>query len=152
MEATIRERTAPVLDGLPRNETFDWVDRVSIELTTMMLATLFDFPFEDRRKLTWWSDVAIANVNAPDAPVHTEAERFAELKDMAEYMGRLWSRARQSSRRSSTSSRCWRMARRHESMPLREFMGNVGLLIVGGNDTTRNTMSGGAAGAAAASR
>ena len=51
-----------MLDGLPRGETFDWVDRVSVELTTMMLATLFDFPFEDRRKLTWWSDVAVANV------------------------------------------------------------------------------------------
>ena len=76
-----RSASAPraVLDGLPRNETFDWVDRVSIELTAMMLATLFDFPFEDRRKLTWWSDVAIANVEAADAPVHSEAERFAEL-------------------------------------------------------------------------
>ena len=65
LEGTIRERTARVLDGLPRGETFDWVDRVSVELTTMMLATLFDFPFEDRRKLTWWSDVAVANVRAP---------------------------------------------------------------------------------------
>src|SRR6202008_2520431 len=89
MEITIRERTALVLDALPRDAPFDWVDRVSIELTTMMLATLFDFPFEDRRKLTWWSDVAIANVNAADAPVHSEAERFAELVNMAEYMGRL---------------------------------------------------------------
>ncbi len=61
MEALIRERTRGVLDGLPRNETFDWVDEVSIELTTLMLATLFDFPLEDRRLLTWWSDVATMN-------------------------------------------------------------------------------------------
>ena len=72
-EVTIRERTRAVLDALPRNETFDWVDKVSIELTTMMLATLFDFPWEERRKLTFWSDVAICNVNSPDAPVHSEA-------------------------------------------------------------------------------
>ncbi|MCB1684294.1 MAG: cytochrome P450, partial [Pseudomonadales bacterium] len=52
MEATIRERTARVLDSLPTDETFNWVDLVSIELTTQMLATLFDFPFEERRKLT----------------------------------------------------------------------------------------------------
>jgi cytochrome P450 len=90
MEGLIRERTARVLDGLPRNETFDWVDRVSIELTTMMLATLFDYPWDDRRQLTYWSDVAIANVHAPDAPVHSEEERFLELTKMAEALGKLF--------------------------------------------------------------
>ena len=142
LEPTIRERTAHVLDTLPRNETFDWVDGVSIELTTMMLATLFDFPWEDRRKLTWWSDVAIANVKAPDAPVHSEAERFAELTQMAEYMGRLWAeRAGQPPKFDLLSMLAHGQATR--DMPLREFMGTLGLLIVGGNDTTRNTMSGG---------
>jgi cytochrome P450 len=142
MEDTIRERTGRVLDDLPRHETFDWVDRVSIELTTMMLATLFDFPFEDRRKLTWWSDVAVANVSAPDAPVHSEAERFAELTSMAEYMGRLWSeRAAEPPKFDLLSMLAHGQATR--DMPLREFMGTLGLLIVGGNDTTRNTMSGG---------
>jgi cytochrome P450 len=142
MEGTIRERTGRVLDELPRHETFDWVDRVSIELTTMMLATLFDFPFEDRRKLTWWSDVAVANVNAPDAPVHSEAERFAELTHMAEYMGRLWAeRAGAPPKFDLLSMLAHGQATR--DMPLREFMGTLGLLIVGGNDTTRNTMSGG---------
>ena len=58
LEATIRERAARILDGLPIGEEFDWVQRVSIELTTQMLATLFDFPFEDRHLLTWWSDMA----------------------------------------------------------------------------------------------
>jgi cytochrome P450 len=141
LESTIRERPAHVLDELPRGETFDWVDRVSIELTTMMLATLFDFPFEDRRKLTWWSDVAVANVSAPDAPVHSEVERFAELKDMAEYMGRLWAeRAAEPPRFDLLSMLAHGQSTR--DMPLREFMGTLGLLIVGGNDTTRNTMSG----------
>jgi cytochrome P450 len=96
MEATIRERTIRVLDGLPRNETFDWVERVSIELTTMMLATLFDYPWEDRRQLTYWSDVAICNVHAPESPVHSEQEKFDELKKMAERMAELYNeRAKQ---------------------------------------------------------
>ena len=56
----IRERAGKVLDALPRNETFNFVERVSIELTTQMLATLFDFPWEERRKLTRWSDVSTA--------------------------------------------------------------------------------------------
>ena len=142
MEATIRARTASVLDGLPRNETFDWVDRVSIELTTMMLATLFDFPWEERRKLTYWSDVAICNVNAPDAPVHSEQERFDELRTMAESMGALFAeRARQPPKFDLLSMLAHGAATR--DMPPREFMGNLALLIVGGNDTTRNSMTGG---------
>src|SRR6267378_171889 len=60
----IRQRSAKVLDELPRNETFNFVERVSIELTTQMLATLFDFPFEERRRLTFWSDVSTMDVNA----------------------------------------------------------------------------------------
>src|SRR6185436_10735473 len=90
MEGLIRQRTDAVLDGLPRDEVFDWADRVSTELTAMMLATLFDFPQADRRKLTCWSDVAIANIEAEDAVVRSNAERMAELRQMAEIMGELW--------------------------------------------------------------
>jgi cytochrome P450 len=73
-ETIIRARTQRVLDSLPRNTTFDWVDLVAIELTGMMLATLFDFPFAERRKLTYWSDVAIADVHAADAVVRSETD------------------------------------------------------------------------------
>jgi cytochrome P450 len=59
-EGLIRARVRATLDGLPRGETFDWVDKVSIGLTCQMLATLFDFPFEDRRKLGYWSDITTA--------------------------------------------------------------------------------------------
>jgi cytochrome P450 len=45
-EGLIRARVRATLDALPRGEPFDWVDKVSIELTCQMLATLFDFPFE----------------------------------------------------------------------------------------------------------
>ena len=142
MQSLIRERTRMVLDGLPRNETFDWVEHVSVNLTTMMLATLFDFPFEERHKLTYWSDVAIANVNAPEAPVHSEAERFEVLKGMAAYMGGLFEERRKQPPKFDLIS----MLAHGEStrdMPLTEFMGNLALLIVGGNDTTRNSMTSG---------
>jgi cytochrome P450 len=141
-ETTIRDRTRAVLDALPRNETFDWVDKVSIELTTMMLATLFDFPWEERRKLTYWSDVAICNVNAPDAPVHSEEERFAELLAMADVFKGLWrERAMAPPRFDLISMMAHSEGTR--GMPEMEFVGNLALLIVGGNDTTRNSMSGG---------
>jgi hypothetical protein len=87
---TIREHTRTVLDVLPRNAIFDWMDKVSIELTTMMLATLFDFPWAERRELTYWSDVASCDINAPDAPVHSEEARSAELLRMADVFKGLW--------------------------------------------------------------
>src|SRR5215469_3844022 len=94
MEGVIRERTIRVLEGLPRGETFDWVDRVSVELTTMMLTAVLPRVVEQRRQqhrrqLTYWSDVAICNVNSPESPVHSEEERFAELGDMARSLGGL---------------------------------------------------------------
>jgi len=142
MEATIRRRTASVLDGLPRGQPFDWVDRVSTELTAMMLATLFDFPSEDRRKLTHWSDVAIANIEAEDAVVKSEAERMAELRRMGETMAALWQeRASQPPKFDLISMMAH--AEATQNMPLNEFIGTFGLLIVGGNDTTRNSMTGG---------
>jgi cytochrome P450 len=142
LTATIEQRTASLLDGLPRNQEFDWVDKVSTELTAMMLATLFDFPFAERRRLTWWSDVAIANVDDADAVVKSNAERMAELRTMAATMAELWKeRAAQPPKFDLISMMAHSEATR--DMPLNEFIGNFALLIVGGNDTTRNSMTGG---------
>src|SRR6266540_1222822 len=85
----IRKRSAECLDNLPVNEVFDWVDRVSVELTTQMLAVLFDFPWEDRRKLTRWSDIA-TTLPGPDGLVATEDARQAELLECAAYFANLW--------------------------------------------------------------
>ena len=90
METLIRERTNMVLDRLPRGETFNWVEHVSVELTSMMLATLFDYPIEQKRALIRWSDIAICNIHAPDAPVRSEEERFAEQMKFTEHMNELW--------------------------------------------------------------
>jgi cytochrome P450 len=136
----IRKRSAECLDNLPVNEVFDFVDQVSIELTTQMLAVLFDFPWEDRRKLTRWSDVA-TTIPGPDGLVPTEEARQAELMECAAYFGTLWKeRINQPPKNDLISMMAHSEATR--DMDPKNFLGNLILLIVGGNDTTRNTMSG----------
>ena len=136
----IRQRAGKVLDALPRNETFNFVDRVSIELTTQMLATLFDFPWEERRKLTRWSDVSTA---LPKSGVVESAEqRRAEMDECAAFFTKLWNeRVNAEPRNDLLSMMAHSDATRHIAPD--NLMGNIILLIVGGNDTTRNTISGG---------
>ncbi len=141
LEATIRERTCRVLGGLPIGEEFDWVERVSIELTTQMLATLFDFPFEERRLLTWWSDMATGDPDGNGAVTSWE-QRLEELGKCQAYFTRLWNeRVNAPPGNDLLSMLAHSPATRN--MGPKEFLGNLILLIVGGNDTTRNSMSGG---------
>lgn len=136
-EPIIRERTRKVLDGLPIGEEFDWVDNVSIELTTLMLATLFDFPIEDRRKLTRWSDVA----TAAEGVIESEEQRRAELIECLEYFTNLWNARINEPPRTDLISMLAHGESTRNMQPM-EYLGNLILLIVGGNDTTRNSMTG----------
>jgi cytochrome P450 len=139
LEPIIRERAGKLLDEVPRGEVFNWVDKISIELTTQMLATLFDFPWEDRRKLTRWSDVATA---APGSGiVDSYEQRRAELMECLMYFNELWERRVKEPPKPDLISMLAH-GENTKDMPRQEFLGNLILLIVGGNDTTRNSISG----------
>jgi cytochrome P450 len=144
LEPLIRERVIEILEGLPVGETFDWVDRVSIELTTGMLATLFDFPYEDRRKLTFWSDMATASPTQVGSASATEEERKVALMGCLGEFTELW-KQRENKPPGERLDFITALANAEATRGLEplEYLGTLILLIVGGNDTTRNSITGG---------
>jgi cytochrome P450 len=136
----IRERAGKILDSLPVGVPFDWVDKVSIELTAMTLATLFDFPFEQRRKLSRWSDVVTA---APGfGIVDTMEQKMKEMDEYQSFFNGLWNERVNSSEPGGDLISMLAHNPATRNMEPREYFGNVVLLTVGGNDTTRNTITG----------
>ena len=141
LEVTIRERAGAILDGLRRGETFDWVERVSKNLTGQMLATLLGLPIEERDKLIAWSDI-LANPDNPEV-VPSPALFYNTLADVGDYFIRLWNERIDMDEPGFDLISMLAHGEGTRDMGPREFVGNLVLLITGGNDTTRNSISGG---------
>jgi cytochrome P450 len=144
LEPVIRERVVDILEGLPKGSTFDWVDRVSIELTTGMLATMFDFPWEERRRLTYWSDMATSSDDQLADMGLAPEEREKALRECLDVFTRLWKeRENDPGRGSLDFVTALANAEATKGLSPLEYLGTLVLLIVGGNDTTRNSITGG---------
>jgi cytochrome P450 len=136
LSADIRQRTAEKLDSLPRGEVFDWTKEVAVSLTTAMLVTLFDFPEEDSHRLPVWSDAVTSNEMMKNDPQGRQTLLF----EMAMKFFALWQERVAADPGPDLLSRMIH-SDALSKMDQQEFIGNMALLVVGGNDTTRNSMS-----------
>ena len=142
-ESLIRACSIEILESLPVGTPFNWVDAVSINLTTQMLATLFGFPFDERDKLTAWSDNFTSGLRRGD--VEGAKARAAMMRECLSCFQDLWHQ------RNAEPEDCFDLITLMQRDPTTsdmvdrpmDYLGNLGLLIVGGNDTTRNSVTGG---------
>ena len=140
-EPLIRARAREILDSLPRNETFNWVDLVAKDLTGRMLSTLFGVPQEDRDKLIYWSDT-VENISNPEV-FETPEQGFQELWNCWQYFDEVWKERAAEEQPGGDLISMLVHGESTRDMPPNEYLGNILLLIVGGNDTTRNSITGG---------
>jgi cytochrome P450 len=139
LSGAIRQRTCDLLDSLPVGQAFDWVHQVSIPLTTAMIATLFDFPWDERGKLPEWSDWAAKIDIGPDPELNAERERHVFA--MAARFKELYDERKAQPPKADLLS-MMAHSQSYGEMDEQRFIGAIALLLVGGNDTTRNSMSG----------
>ncbi len=141
LKSLIRSRASTILDALPVGETFDWVPAVSVELTGRMLATLFDVPQEDRHLLIQWSN-AISNADDPEYAT-SAADFYEALAEIGEYFQAVWQERKSRAEPGDDLISMLAWGPHTKDMDAKQLLGNVILLLVGGNDTTRNSISGG---------
>jgi cholest-4-en-3-one 26-monooxygenase len=139
MEGHIRDLTRGVVDGVARKGECDFVAEVAAELPLLVIAELVGAPVADRGKLFEWSN---ALIGFEDPELGEPLSQQNTMLEMFEYAGFLAKQRRDDPREDLTSLLV------HAEVD-GEQLGELGfnmffvLLILAGNETTRNAISGG---------
>jgi len=136
----IRARARDILDGLRDQTEYEFISKVAAELPVQMLAELFGVPQEDRHKLFQWSNIIIGG-DDPDIAISREHVNQAFM-DLAVYAMGLYA-ARKENPGDDLITMLVNTQVGGEPMSIADYLSAFILLVVAGNETTRNSISGG---------
>lgn len=140
LEARVLERAQRLLDTLADCDTCDFVDAVAAELPIQVLAELLGVPQSDRAHLLEWSNAIVLN---EDPDICPSAEHMLRCMDETrQYAIKLW---RERLRRPSDDLITMLVEAEvdGENISIEEYIAQFSMLLVAGNETVRNTLSGG---------
>ncbi len=140
MEDRIRTRVTRLLDNLPKSGEAEFISAVAAALPIEVLAELFGVPESDGAKLFEWSN---ATVGEDDPELRVSDEYMHKcLSEMAAYSAGLWQQ-RLEKPGDDLISMLAHSKIDGQSMSFPTYIGTFILLVVAGNETTRNSISGG---------
>lgn len=131
LETTIRALARRTLDELPASGVCDWVQVASRDFTSRVLALLLDYPDTQRDELMWWSDLATEG-SCEGLDWH------ARQAEMMRCLGAFQAHHRQ---QTSASDNLFSRLCSIPGIRPSQLLGNLMMLLVAGNDTTRNSIS-----------
>ena len=138
IEARITERVERLFADVPLNDTVDILPLFTVPLPLLTLAELLGVPAETWHDLHRWTD---AFVGEDDPDFRQSPEAMAEI--LGEFVG--FSAALFEERRANPGSDIASLLANTEiqgrPVPLGDFIGNLILALVGGNETTRNSIN-----------
>jgi len=140
LEEHVRDITTSILDQVAGAGECDFVDAISAELPLRVIVELAGVPVEDRRRVLQWSNQMIAYDDPeyqtdPMVPHIAAAELFMYANELAA--------DRLANPRDDLASDLMQGEVDGNRLSLQEFNAFFMLLLVAGNETTRNLISGG---------
>ncbi|HLG93103.1 MAG TPA: cytochrome P450 [Acidimicrobiales bacterium] len=137
-EGHVREITTWLIDRVAPLGKCDFVSAVAAPLPMILIAEMLGVPPEDRDLLQHWSDQMISGADGPENVTPAVVEAHSEF---VEYTSRIIEDRRRSPRDDLISILVHAEVD-GDRLSHEELLGESLLLLVGGNETTRNVISG----------